>query len=86
MNGLFALLLETDTIMDRTLQQDPKECMAILMNMETIRILLNNLVATFGQWYLYLTVSLHPPPLHVFSILAPNFFILILYLVCPCVN
>jgi hypothetical protein len=30
MNGLFVLLSKTDMIMDRTLLQDPKACMAIL--------------------------------------------------------
>jgi hypothetical protein len=39
MNGLFALLSEMDTIMDKILLQDPKACMAILMNMEIIETL-----------------------------------------------
>ncbi len=49
MNGLFALLSETNTIMDKTLLHDPKKCMAILMNMETIKTLCKSLITTFGQ-------------------------------------
>jgi hypothetical protein len=47
MNGLFSLLLNIDMVMDMTILQDPKKCMAILMNMETIGTLRNKLIATF---------------------------------------
>lgn len=80
LDGLFDLLLEMNTIMDWILLQDPKECMVILVNMETIGILCNSLVAAFRQWYLYLSISLHPPPLHLFPILAPIFFIFMLHM------
>jgi len=65
MSRLFALLSQTNTVMDMTLLQDPKAYMAILMNMETIGTLCNNLVVAFGYWYLYLIVSLHLPSIHV---------------------
>jgi len=48
MNGLFSLLLEIDMVMDMIILQDPKKCMAILMNMETIGTLCNNLIVAFG--------------------------------------
>jgi hypothetical protein len=54
-----------NTVMDMTLLQDPKAYMAIFMNMETIRILCNSLVVAFGQWYLYPTVNVHLPSIHV---------------------
>ncbi len=63
-NGLFALLSRIDTILDKTLMQDPKAYMAIFMNRETIGTLCNSLDAAFGQWYLYPTISLHPPSVH----------------------
>ncbi len=47
MNGLFSLLLEIDMVMDMIILQDPKKCMAILMNMETISTLCNNLIVAF---------------------------------------
>ncbi len=65
MNGLFVLLSKTNTVMDMTLLQDPKACMAIFMNMETIGILCNSLVVAFGQWYLYLIVNVRLPSIHV---------------------
>jgi hypothetical protein len=56
------LVVGTNTIMDRTLLQVPKECTTILVNMETIGTLRNNLVAAFGQWYIYLNISyIHLP-------------------------
>jgi hypothetical protein len=45
MNGLFALLLEIEMIMDKTLLKDPKTCLATFTSMETIRTLRNNPVA-----------------------------------------
>ncbi len=65
MNGLFVLLLETDTVIDMTFVQDPKACMAIFTSMEIIGTLRNSLVATFGQWYLYPTRNVHLPFIHV---------------------
>jgi hypothetical protein len=65
MNGLFALLSKMDTVMDMIFLEDPKACMVILMNMEIIKTLRNNLVATFGKWHLYPTVNLHLPSIHV---------------------
>jgi hypothetical protein len=59
------LLLEMDTVMDMTFLQDPKACMAIFTNMETIRTLCNSLVATFGQWYLYPIVNVRLSSIHV---------------------
>jgi hypothetical protein len=85
-NWVVCLLLEMNTVMDMTFLQDPKKCMAILMNMERIRTLWNSPVTAFGQCYLYPFVSLRPPPFHVFSIHAPIFFILMLHLVSPCAN
>jgi len=58
-NGLFALLSKIDMVMDKILLQDPKACMAILMNMETIKTLHNNLVVTFGKWYSKFTSTIH---------------------------
>ncbi len=49
MNGLFVLLLKTVMVMDMTILQDPKVCMAIFTNMETIRTLCNSLVAAFRK-------------------------------------
>jgi hypothetical protein len=63
-NGLFTLLSRIDTVLDKTLLQDPKACMAILMNRETIGTLCNSLDVAFGQWYLYPMISLHPPSVH----------------------
>jgi len=65
MSGLFASLSQMNTVMDMTVLQDPKTCMAILMSMETNGTLRNNLVVTFGYWYLYPIVSLHLPSIHV---------------------
>jgi hypothetical protein len=65
MNGLFVLLTETDTVMDMTLMQDPKAYMAIFTNMEIIGTLCNSLVAAFGQWYLYPTINVRLPSIHV---------------------
>jgi hypothetical protein len=63
-NGLFALLLEMDTIMDRSqwMHGNPYEHKN------------NRIVATFGQWYLYPTINLHPPPFHVFFNSCTQFF------------
>jgi hypothetical protein len=49
MNGLFVLLLETNTVMNMTFLQDPKACMAIFMNMEIIETLRNSLLAELGN-------------------------------------
>jgi hypothetical protein len=59
------LLLKIDTIMDMIFLQDPKECMAIFVGMETIEFLHNSLVDVFGQWYIYPTISLYLPSMHV---------------------
>jgi hypothetical protein len=65
MNGLFVLLSKTDMIMDRTLLQDPKACMAILISIETNRTLCNNDIVAFGYWYLCPTICLHLPSIHM---------------------
>jgi hypothetical protein len=65
------LVVGTNTIMDRIILQDPKECTTILMDVETIGTLHNNLVVAFGQWYIYPIISLHPPPFMFFQFLQP---------------
>jgi len=87
MNGLFTLL-KMNTIMDKTLLQDPKECMVILMNIKTTCTLHNKFVVTSRQWY---TVPITyckstSTSLHVFSIIATIFVNFMLHLVSPCVN
>jgi hypothetical protein len=49
MNGLFVLLSKTNIVMDMTLLQNPKACMAIFTSMETIETLCNSFIAAFGQ-------------------------------------
>jgi hypothetical protein len=49
MNGLFALLLEIETIMGKTLLKDPKACLATFTSMETIGTLRDNLVVVITK-------------------------------------
>jgi hypothetical protein len=73
MNGLFMLLSKTYMLMDMILLQDPKACMVIFTNMETIGTLCNSLVVAFGQWYLYPTVNVPMPSIHVKSNFPTSF-------------
>jgi hypothetical protein len=52
MNGLYVLMSEIDTVMDRTCLEDLESTMNHLMQMEIDMTLSNALLSTFGQWYL----------------------------------
>jgi hypothetical protein len=56
-NGLYVLLLETYIVMDKKILEKLEKTMALLMKMETKATLGNMLIFAFGQWYLYLLVS-----------------------------
>jgi hypothetical protein len=60
MSGLYVLLFETYTFRSRTILEDPKETMCLLMKMETNGKLGSALVFAFGQWYLF------PPLITIF--------------------
>ncbi len=54
---LYIMLSETNIVMDRKLLEKSKDIMALLMKLETYGILVNLLISTFGQWYLYPLVN-----------------------------
>lgn len=57
MNGLYAFLSKTDTVMDRTCLEDLESIMNHLMKMETDMTLGNVFFSAFRQWYLCTLVS-----------------------------
>ncbi len=60
MIGLYVLLLKTNIVMNMQLLEELEECMSCLMKMKTDGILCNGLIATFGEWLLYLLVTIFP--------------------------
>jgi hypothetical protein len=57
-NGLYVLLLETNTMIDKKILEKLEKTMALLMKMETKAVLGNMLVSTFGQWYFHPPISI----------------------------
>jgi len=57
---LYILLLEINIIMSKQVLEEPKECMSCLMKMEIEGTLCNDLVVTFGEWFLYPLLSIFP--------------------------
>ncbi len=57
-NGLYVLLSETNTMIDKKILEKLEKTMALLMKMETKVVLGNMLVSAFGQWYFHPPISI----------------------------
>lgn len=79
MKGFYVLLFEIDTIMSRTILEDPKETMFLLMKMEVIGTLSSALMFAFGQWYLFPPVITFFVPKYIYIFMFVYFFSMIFY-------
>ncbi len=85
MKGLYVLLFEIDTIMSRTILEDPKETMFLLMKMEANGTLSSALMFAFGQWYLFPPIITFFAPKYLFFYVCLFFFNdFLLVPICSC--
>jgi hypothetical protein len=73
MKGLYVLLPETNTIMNKIILEDLEETTSLFMKIEANGTLGSVLVSTFGQWYVF-------PPVSTFSLLKLFFLNVCLFL------